>query len=52
MDLPPIEDFTLSDHAATIRSLCFSPVDDNILVSGDGSDTNLRVWNLERQELV
>lgn len=45
--LPEITDFTLSGFQRTIRTLCFNPLNDGILLSGGISDSTIHVWDLE-----
>jgi WD40 repeat protein len=51
-DLPPIQERLLVGHSATVRALCFHPLDDRILVSGGIVDPELKVWNTDTGQCV
>lgn len=42
-ELPKINEHVLAGHSGTIRTLCFHPLDENILVSGCIVDGEIRV---------
>ena len=40
-------EMTLTGHKAIVRTVCFNPTNDLILLSGGQVDTELKVWNTE-----
>lgn len=51
-DLPDIHEVQLSGHKATVRTLCYHPLDDHILLSGGIVDSEIKVWNTETAQCV
>ena len=42
-----ILEMTLSGHQAIVRTVCFNPTNDLVLLSGGQSDHEVKVWNSE-----
>jgi len=51
-DLPDIRETVLTGHKATIRTLCFHPMEDHLLLSGGIVDSEIKVWNTEVGQCV
>ena len=51
-DLPDIHEVTLTGHKATVRTLCYHPIDDHILLSGGIVDSEIKVWNTETAQCI
>lgn len=51
-DLPDIRETVLTGHKATIRTLCFHPLEDHLLLSGGIVDGEIKVWNTEVGQCV
>jgi WD40 repeat protein len=51
-DLPEIRETVLTGHKATIRTLCFHPMEDHLLLSGGIVESEIKVWNTEVGQCV
>jgi WD40 repeat protein len=47
-----ILELTLKGHRAKIRSLCFHPTNENVLLSGGNVDNEIMVWDTETGEKI
>jgi WD40 repeat protein len=51
-DLPPLQEILLTGSQGTVRTVCFHPLDDSVLLSGGMVDPDIKVWNTETGKCV
>jgi len=51
-DLPEIQERVLAGSQGTVRTVCFHPEEDSILLSGGMVDPDIKVWNVETGQCV
>ncbi|CAG9323077.1 unnamed protein product [Blepharisma stoltei] len=51
-ELPEIMEVVLQGHQDIVRTVCYNPVDDRILLSGGSNDGDIKVWNTETGQFL
>lgn len=51
-DLSPLQERILTGSQGTVRTVCFNPLEDSMLLSGGMVDPDIKVWNIETGQCV
>ncbi|CAG9323575.1 unnamed protein product [Blepharisma stoltei] len=51
-ELPEIRETLLQGHQDIVRTVCFNPTDDSILLSGGNNEGDIKIWNTETSQCI